>query len=121
MAFPIFAPLYVDSTGDRVVSLLLATYSVLPVTAAATGEGGNGSQYNTFILQSFGEKLQRIAPTEVSGISDLPGWSLHAKIRSQTDDIAEHDLRPLPRQVALDEAAVDLEAVCVKHLHNAKG
>ena len=33
MAFPIFAPLYVDSTGDRVVSLLLATYSVLPVTA----------------------------------------------------------------------------------------
>lgn len=77
MAFPIFAPLYVDSTGDRVVSLLLATYSVLPVTAAATGEAGNGSQYNTFILQSFGEKLQRIAPTEVSGVSDLPGWSLH--------------------------------------------
>lgn len=77
MAFPIFAPLYVDSTGDRVVSLLLATYSVLPVTAAATGAAGNGSQYNTFILQSFGEKLQRIAPTEVSGVSDLPGWSLH--------------------------------------------
>lgn len=77
IAFPIFAPLYVDSTGDRVVSLLLATYSVLPVTAAATGEAGNGSQYNTFILQSFGEKLQRIAPTEVSGVSDLPGWSLH--------------------------------------------
>ncbi len=77
MAFPIFAPLYVDSTGGRVVSLLLATYSVLPVTAAATGEAGNGSQYNTFILQSFGEKLQRIAPTEVSGVSDLPGWSLH--------------------------------------------
>ena len=77
MAFPIFAPLYVDSTGDRVVSLLLATYSVLPVTAAATGEAGNGSQYNTFILQSFGEKLQRIAPNEASGVSDLPGWSLH--------------------------------------------
>ena len=77
MAFPIFAPLYVDSTGGRVVSLLLATYSVLPVTAAATGEAGNGTQYNTFILQSFGEKLQRIAPNEVSGVSDLPGWSLH--------------------------------------------
>ena len=76
MAFPILYPLYVDSTGDRVVSLLLATYSVLPVTAAATGEAGNGSQYNTFILQSFGEKLQRIAPTEVSGVSDLDGWSL---------------------------------------------
>ena len=77
MAFPIFAPLYVDSAGDRVVSLLLATYDVLPVTAAASGEAGNGSQYNTFILQSFGDKLQRIAPTEASGVSALPGWSLH--------------------------------------------
>ncbi len=75
MAIPIFAPLYVDVTGEKVVSLLFATYSVLPVTTAATGQAG-GSLYNTYILQSFGEKLQRIAPTEASGVSDLPGWSL---------------------------------------------
>lgn len=38
---------------------------------------------------------------------------IHAKIRSQANDIAKHYLRPLPRQVALDEAAIDLEAVRV--------
>lgn len=75
VAFPIFAPLYVDSTGDRVVSLLLATYSVLPVTAAATGESNN-NQYNTYILQVVDGGLQRIAPTEPSGVVELPGWSL---------------------------------------------
>lgn len=76
VAFPIFAPLYVDSTGQRVVSLLLATYSVLPVTSAATSDSGNGNQYDTFILQSVGKTLQRIAPAETSGVVDLPGWSL---------------------------------------------
>ena len=76
VAFPVFAPLYVDSTGDRVVSLLLATYSVLPVTTAATGEATNSSQYNTYILQVVDDGLQRIAPTEASGVVELPGWSL---------------------------------------------
>lgn len=75
VAFPIFAPLYVDSTGDSVVSLLLATYGVLPVTAAATGEAGS-SQYNTYILQAVDGGLQRIAPTEPSGVVELPGWTL---------------------------------------------
>ena len=76
VAFPIFAPLYVSSTGDQVVSLLLATYSVLPVTAAATGESSGSSQYNTYILQAVDTGLQRIAPSEPSGVVELPGWSL---------------------------------------------
>ena len=74
VAFPIFAPLYVDSTGERVVSLLLATYGVLPVTDAATGESNN--QYHTYILQVVDDGLQRIAPTEPSGVVELPGWTL---------------------------------------------
>lgn len=73
VAFPIFAPLYVDSTGERVVSLL-ATYGVLPVTDAATGESNN--QYHTYILQVVDDGLQRIAPTEPSGVVELPGWTL---------------------------------------------
>jgi len=76
MAFPVFAPLYVDSTGQRVVSLLLATYNVLPVSTATTGESGNGSHYDTFILQAFDNKLQRISPTEADGVVALPGWAL---------------------------------------------
>ncbi len=75
VAFPIFAPLYVDSTGERVVSLLLATYGVLPVTDAATGESSN-NQYHTYILQVVNDGLQRIAPTEPSGVVELPGWAL---------------------------------------------
>lgn len=75
VAFPIFAPLYVDSTGDRVVSLLLATYSVLPVITATTGESSS-SQYNTHILQVVDDGLQRIAPTEATGVVELPGWTL---------------------------------------------
>ena len=76
VAFPVFAPLYVSSTGDQVVSLLLATYSVLPVTAAATGESNGTSQYNTYILQAVDTGLQRIAPSEPSGVVELPGWNL---------------------------------------------
>lgn len=76
VAFPIFAPLYVESTGERVVSLLLATYGVLPVTNAATGDVNNSSQYNTYILQIVDDGLQRIAPTEPSGVVELPGWTL---------------------------------------------
>ena len=75
VAFPIFAPLYVDSTGERVVSLLLGTYGVLPVTDAATGESNN-NQYHTYILQVVDDALQRIAPTEPSGVVELPGWAL---------------------------------------------
>ena len=76
VAFPIFAPLYVDSTGDRVVSLLLATYDVLPVTEAATGEFNSSNQYNTYILQVVADGLQRIALAEPSGVVELPGWTL---------------------------------------------
>ena len=75
VAFPIFAPLYVDSTGERVASLLLATYGVLPVTAAATGDSNN-NQYHTYILQVVDDGLQRIAPTEPTGVVELPGWTL---------------------------------------------
>lgn len=75
--FPIFAPLYVDASGERVVSLLFATYNVLSVTAAASGHAGEGRLYNTSILQIFDEKLQRIEPAEKSGLLELPGWSLH--------------------------------------------
>ena len=75
--FPIFAPLYVDASGERVVSLLFATYNVLSVTAAASGHAGEGRLYNTSILQVFDEKLQRIEPAEKSGLLELPGWSLH--------------------------------------------
>ena len=75
VAFPIFAPLYVDSTGERVASLLLATYGVLPVTDAATGDSNN-NQYHTYILQVVDDGLQRIAPTEPTGVVELPGWTL---------------------------------------------
>ena len=77
MAFPIKAPLYVDSSGDKVVSVLLASYNVLPVVKAVTRHSG-GKEYSAAILQNFSEHLQRIDPTVREGFVDLPGWKLEA-------------------------------------------
>ena len=75
IAFPIVAPLYVDATGDRVVSVLLATSNVLPVVKAITRHTG-GKEYSSAILEQFGQQLQRIDPTVQEGFVDLPGWKL---------------------------------------------
>ncbi|MBO4301638.1 MAG: PAS domain-containing protein [Desulfovibrio sp.] len=75
LAFPIFAPLYVDASGEQVVAVLLATCNVLPVARAATRHAADES-YDTAILQSFGSTLQRIDPSAPEGSVDLPGWKL---------------------------------------------
>ena len=77
IASPIVAPLYVDATGDRVVSVLLATSNVLPVVKAITRYSG-GKEFNSAILEYFDQKLQRIDPTVKEGFVDLPGWKLEA-------------------------------------------
>ena len=74
MAIPIFAPLYVDASGERVVALLLTTCNVLPVARAATRHTDDAS-FDTAILQHFGKALQRIDPAAPSGVVDLPGWN----------------------------------------------
>lgn len=76
MVFPIFAPLYIDPSGESVVSLLLTTCNVLPLIRAATNHPGNGNEFDTAILQSSGTALQRIDPDASSGALDLPGWEL---------------------------------------------
>ncbi|MDD4701080.1 MAG: histidine kinase, partial [Desulfovibrio sp.] len=75
MAFPIIAPLYVDATGDKVASVLLASYNVLPVVKAITRHSG-GKEYSAAILQHFGDQLQRIDPSVREGFVNLPGWKL---------------------------------------------
>ena len=75
MAFPIMAPLYVDATGDKVVSVLLASYNVLPAVKAITRYSG-GKEYSSAILQHFGDQLQRIDPSVREGFVNLPGWKL---------------------------------------------
>lgn len=75
MAFPIVAPLYVDATGDRVVSVLLATNNVLPVVKAITRHTG-GKEFSSAILEHFNQRLQRIDPTVQEGFVNLPGWTL---------------------------------------------
>ncbi len=75
LAFPIFAPLYVEASGERVVALLLATCNVLPVAKAATRHAADES-FDTAILQSFGNTLTRIDPTAPEGAVHLPGWTL---------------------------------------------
>ena len=75
MAFPLFAPLYVDSSGKRVVSILVATYNVLPVAKAITRTDAGG-MFNSGILQSRGQDVQLINPAARSGTLDLPGWRL---------------------------------------------
>ena len=75
MAFPIKAPLYVDATGDKVVSVLLTSYNVLPVVKAITRHSG-GKEYSAAILQHFNGELQRIDPSVREGFVKLPGWKL---------------------------------------------
>lgn len=76
MAFPVFAPLYVDPTGERVASVLVVTYNVLPVARAITRPGGNGGMFSSAILQTGRQELQSIDPAVRSGVVDLPGWHL---------------------------------------------
>lgn len=73
LAVPIFAPLYVDSSGDSVTALLLVSCDVLPVVRAATGHVGR-DRVGTAILQSFNGRLYRLAPDAPGGTVILPGW-----------------------------------------------
>lgn len=75
MAFPIKAPLYVDATGDKVVSVLLTSFNVLPVVKAITRHSG-GKEFSAAILQHFNGELQRIDPSVREGFVNLPGWKL---------------------------------------------
>lgn len=77
MAFPVFAPLYVDPSGEKVVSILVATYNVLPVAKAITRPGGNREgEYSSGILQTRWQDLQLIDPAVPSGALNLLGWRL---------------------------------------------
>lgn len=75
MAFPVFAPLYVDASGERVVSILVATYNVLPVARAITRTGDDGI-FSSGILQTHRQDVQLINPAARSGTLNLPGWRL---------------------------------------------
>lgn len=75
MAFPVFAPLYVDASGERVASILVATYNVLPVTRAIT-RTGDGGIFSSGILQTHRQDMQLINPAARSGTLNLPGWRL---------------------------------------------
>lgn len=77
MAFPVFAPLYVDASGEKVVSILVATYNVLPVAKAVTRPGGRREgEFSSGILQIRWRDLQLIDPAVPSGALNLPGWRL---------------------------------------------
>lgn len=77
MAFPVFAPLYVDPSGEKVVSLLVATCNVLPVAKAVTRPGGRREgEFSSGILQTRWQELQLIDPAVPSGVLNLPGWRL---------------------------------------------
>lgn len=121
MAFPIKAPLYVDSSGDKVVSVLLASYNVLPVVKAVTRHSG-GKEYSAAILQNFGEQLQRIDPTVREGFVDLPGWKLEAgrlplEMRNEPgpggteDEVNYTQALPVPRLPWLVEQGVEAARV----------
>ena len=121
MVFPIFAPLYVDQTGETVVSLLLTTYNVLPLAKAATRHTGNGNELDTAILQSFGETLQRIDPSVPSGVVDLPGWNLNSgrlALETRTDPGLPADrqkifalARPVPNLPWLVEQGISVSRI----------
>ena len=74
MAFPVFAPLYVDASGERVVSILVATYNVLPVARAIIRTGDDGI-FSSGILQTHRQDVQLINPAARSGTLNLPGWT----------------------------------------------
>lgn len=79
MAFPVFAPLYVDPSGEKVVSVLVVTYNVLPLAKAVTRVGGNREgEFSSGILQTRWQDLQLIDPAARSGVLNLPGWRLAA-------------------------------------------
>ena len=85
IAFPIFAPLYVDNSGKKVVSLLIVTLKIQPVVSAITlmEEGG---VFQAGILQNHNNKLQIINSLSESGVTDVD-WNIEnnylpLKIRS---------------------------------------
>ncbi|MCR5562020.1 MAG: PAS domain-containing protein [Desulfovibrio sp.] len=56
LAFPVFAPRYLDRSGKRVVAILLSTCSVLPVVKATTMLNAKGS-YTSALLEDRGGVL----------------------------------------------------------------
>lgn len=75
MAFPVYAPLYVDPSGSSVAALLLVTCDVLPAVRAADNRA-EAKGYGTAILQISGEALRRLDPESPGGATELPGWHL---------------------------------------------
>lgn len=74
-AYPIVAPTYIDPTGKRIVSVLLATYSVLPVARNSSGRTESGC-FNSAIIQYHGKQLELVSPAVRTGILPLEGWTL---------------------------------------------
>ena len=85
VACPVFAPLYVDKSGNRVAALLLYSLDVTEVIRAAGGLNAN-SPTASAILENHGDSLCLL---DAHGSLSLPGWHLH-------DGTLPLNLRPLP-------------------------
>ncbi|MBQ9405818.1 MAG: PAS domain-containing protein [Desulfovibrio sp.] len=124
VAFPVFAPLYVDSSGERVVAILLGTCNVLSVARAATRHTADEA-FDTAILQHVGGQLQRIDPDAPQGYVDLPGWELNEDRLSPAtrNDPRRQDggksyclARPVPYLPWLVEQSVSAERLAVDEM-----
>lgn len=75
MAFPVFAPLYVDASGKKTASFLLVTCSIQQLAKAITRHATAGN-FGSAIVQHFGDRLQRIDPEHPDGVVDQPQWRM---------------------------------------------
>ena len=76
IAFPVFAPTYIDKRGNRVVAVFIATCSVQQAISAVDSIDAEGF-FTSAVLEAQGDRLELIDPVLHLGRKELPeGWEL---------------------------------------------
>lgn len=73
IAFPIFAPQYIDQKGDRVVAVFVGTCSVQKAISAIDQIDAEGF-FTSAVLEYQHDTLELIDPLFPGGRRELPGW-----------------------------------------------